>query len=681
MKRLAGVLLIVTAGQLHAQKRPLVPEDLYRLRTASDVTVSPDGKWVVYVQTSIDSASNRYVRDLWAARTDDATPRRLTWTPQSNESAPAFSPDGRLLAFVARREGDERAAEIYVLPFSEPGEARRVTSIARGTSRPVWSPDGSRIAFVVSDSVPADTTRPKTPMSRSEKLAANARKNDPRLITRMSYVAEQSFRAETWGQIYVVDALRDGAAKRITRGDYDHGGPSWSPDGRSILFSAAPPRAAYHPDFEENSDLFSIAADGSGAARNITPDTTYDEGNGEFSPDGKWLAYVRRRLGTYASAGNNELIIARADGTAPSCVTCPLDRSVNAFSWDRQGRLYFTINDRGGVHLYRIAPGARAPQPLITGARGVLTFDVKGGTIAWTEMKPELPSDVYASDLDAKRPRRLTALNDSLLASVFVQPYEEIEYAAADGYRLQGWIMRPPQGASRATPLAVEIHGGPHVMWGPGEASMWLEYQSLAGDGYTVFFPNPRGSEGYGFEHKKAIHRNWGDLPMSDVLAGADSVIARGLADPNRQVITGGSYAGFLTAWIVGHTDRFKAAVAQRGVYDMVSWWGMANTYRLFESEFAIRPWEDPELSWKASPIAYAANIHTPLLLLHGEQDYRVGLGGVQTLYRMLKSQQKEVQLVLYPREGHEVTRSGEPHHRVDHMARILDWFDRHLGK
>ena len=293
-------------------------------------------------------------------------------------------------------------------------------------------------------------------------------------------------------------------------------------------------------------------------------------------------------------------------------------------------------------------------------------------------MKPAEPSDVYASDIDAKRSRRLTSLNDSLLATVNVQPYEEVWYAAADGSRVQGWIVRPPAGASRTTPLAVEMHGGPHVMWGPGEASMWLEYEALAGAGYTVFFANPRGSDGYGFEFKKAIHRNWGDLAMSDVLIGADTVLNRGLANSSKQYITGGSYAGYLTAWIVGHTDRFKAAVAQRGVYDMVSWWGMANTYRLYESEFASFPWEDPEMAWKASPIAYVANIHTPLLLLHGEQDYRVGLGGVQTFFRMLKAQGKDVEMVLYPREGHEVTRSGEPHHRVDHMSRIIEWFDSH---
>lgn len=682
MKRALSIAFLLLP--LHAasaqQKRPIVPEDLYRLRTASDVTVSPDGKWVVYVQTSIDSAGNRYVRDLYAVTADGTTKRRLTFTPQSNEGSPAFSPDGNSLAFVARREGDERAAEIYVLPFNAPGEARRVTTIARGTAQPVWSPDGTRIAFAVADSTQADTTKSKTPLDRHNRLAANAKKNDPRVLNRLDFVAEQSFREDRWGQIYVVDASGEGAvAKRITAGDYPHNGATWSADGRTLVFSAEPPRGNYHPDFEEDADLFSVSADG-GAPQNLTHTTDYSEFAAQYSPDGKWLAFMRRKLGDFETAVNGELVIAGADGSDPTCITCALDRGVNSFAWDKLGRMYFTVGDRGGVQLYRAASKDWKPQPLLTGARGVLTFDVAGNTIAWSQMKPELPSDVYAADIDGKKEHRLTTLNDSLLATVFVQPYEEVWYTAPDGAKLQGWIVKPPRGANKSTPLAVEMHGGPHVMWGPGEASMWLEYEALAGDGYTVFFANPRGSDGYGFEFKKAIHRNWGELPMSDVLTGVDTVLARGLADPNKQYLTGGSYAGFLTAWMVGHTDRFKAAVAQRGVYDMVSWWGMANTWRLYESEFSSRPWEDPDLAWKASPVAYAANIHTPLLLLHGEQDYRVGLGGVQTLYRMLKEQGRDVQLVLYPREGHEVTRSGEPSHRVDHMSRILDWFDTHTA-
>jgi dipeptidyl aminopeptidase/acylaminoacyl peptidase len=697
--RILLFLLATFTTQLPAQqKRALVPEDLYRMRTAGDVVVSPDGRWVVYVQTAVDSPSNRYVRDLYAARSDGSATRRLTYTPQSNEGSPSFSPDGRYLAFTARREGDERAAEIYILPFTEPGEARRVTQLARGTSRPVWSPDGSRIAFTVNDSTAADTTKQKSD-SRTEKLAANARKNDPRVITRLNYVGEQSFNDERWSQIYVVDAHAEGAqARRITSGDFASSSPAWSADGKSLVYSARPAKGNYHADYEQDSDIYIIAVDGNSQPRNLTPggrsgltaavagragvrggDVVYQETNPRFSPDGKWIAFTRSALGQHQTAVNTQLVVMNADGSTPACVTCGMDRDAGSFAWDQRGDLYFTVPDRGGVHLYRSTQNQRSPTALLTGARGVLSFDVAGGMIAWAEMNPARPSDVYTAPVAApSRSRRLTMLNDSLLAAMHVQPYEEMWYAAPDGYRVQGWIVRPPQGATRNTRLAIEMHGGPHVMWGPGEPSMWLEYQSLAGAGYTVFFSNPRGSEGYGFEHKKAIHRNWGDLPMGDVLAGADSVIARGWADPQKQYITGGSYAGYLTAWIISRTNRFKAAVAQRGVFDMVSWWGMATTWRLYESEFGSTPWEDPQLAWQHSPITYAANIETPLLLLHGEQDFRVGLGGVQTLFRMLKAQGKEVELVLYPREGHEVTRSGEPHHRVDHMLRIIEWFERH---
>lgn len=698
----SAVILTFTAPTFslaQTTKRVLVPEDLNRLRVASDVTLSPDGKWAVYVHSTVDSVKNRYVRDLYAVATDGSAKRRLTWTPVANEGSPVFSPDGRFIAFVARREGDEQAAEIYVLPFTEPGEARRVTSIAKGTSRPVWSPDGRRLAFTVGigpDTTTKDTSGTKQPRTRAQKLADAARKNDPRVIERLDYVDETAFQENRWSQIYVVDALAEGAtAKRITIGEFSHSAPTWTADGRSLIYSAAPPKGQYHPDYEQDSDLFITLADSGSTARNLTPGGRsgltaplagraatgaghYSESTPGVSPDGKWLAYVRRTLGEHQTAANNELVVANMDGSQPACVSCGMDRSVSAYVWGSDNRIYFTIADRGGVHLYRSNETERTPRRLIDGARGVLSFDVAANRIAWVEMNPQRPSDVYAADSLGKNMRGLTALNDSLLATVHVQPYEELWYAGRDGVKLQGWIVRPPQGATRTTPLAVEMHGGPHIMWGPGEASMWLEYQSLAGAGYTVFFSNPRGSEGYGFAHTKAIHRNWGDLPMSDVLAGADTVIARGLANPDKQFITGGSYAGYLTAWIIGHTNRFKAAVAQRGVFDMVSWWGMANTWRLYESEFGSAPWQDPKLALEASPIAYAGNINTPLLLLHGEQDFRVGLGGVQTLFRMLKAQGKEVQLVLYPREGHEITRSGEPKHRIDHMLRIIDWFEMH---
>jgi dipeptidyl aminopeptidase/acylaminoacyl peptidase len=229
-----------------------------------------------------------------------------------------------------------------------------------------------------------------------------------------------------------------------------------------------------------------------------------------------------------------------------------MDRSAGSPRWGPGGWLYFTAQSDGAVALYRVRPGEGAPQRVVSGPRGVLGFDVAGSTVAWAQMSPQRPSDVYAAALDGTGERRLTTLNDSLLARVYVADYEEIRYPSFDGKPVQGWFLRPIGGvAGQRPPLAVEMHGGPHTMWGPGEASMWLEFQSLAGAGYTVFFANPRGSEGYGEAWLRAIHQSWGSPPARDILTGADSVLARGLADPAKQAVTGGSNAGYMTAWLV----------------------------------------------------------------------------------------------------------------------------------
>ena len=267
---------------------------------------------------------------------------------------------------------------------------------------------------------------------------------------------------------------------------------------------------------------------------------------------------------------------------------------------------------------------------------------------------------------------------------MYVGDYEEIWYPSFDGRRIQGWFIRPFPAAVPAgeqAPLAVEIHGGPHAMWGPGESSMWLEYQMLAGAGYTVFFSNPRGSGGYGEEGLRSIHRDWGTSPANDILIGADSVLARGLADPDRQTVTGGSYAGYMTAWIIANAapERFEAAVSQRGVYDLGIWYGSSNTWRLFEGEFGTRPWEDSEITRAQSPITYVANIQTPLLMLHADTDFRTTVASAEAMYRAMKVLDKDVEFVRYPREGHELSRAGEPAHRVDRLLRILEFFERHV--
>ncbi len=683
------------------EKRPVTALDLYHLRTPSGVAVSPDGRRVAYVVTQVDSAENRYRRDLWIAAADGSGARRLTWTGAAGLGDPSWSPDGRSLAFTAARAGGP--SQLWILPLEEGGEAWPLTELRTGAGNPAWSPRGDRIAFTSSltpEELAEETGRKREPAKTDAaairnihrdraaamaairaKLEENARGRDPRHVTRRNYLGETSLAEERWAQLYVVDVRPGAKPLRLTAGEYASGAPSWSPDGRSLVFAATPPEGEQHADYADDSDLFVVDAAG-GTPRRIA-EPRFGAANPRWSPDGRWLLYQRQPIDTVvASAVNSELVAIRPDGSERRSLTASLDRGVGSYALTPDGWLYFTAQTEGSIPLYRTRLDRPDPRQVVTGPRGVTSFDVGGSTVAWSQVSPQRPGDVHSARLDGTAERRLTTLNDSLLAQVYVGDYEEIRYPSFDGRRIQGWFIRPigHRPGSRP-PLALEMHGGPHVMWGPGEASMWLEFQTLAGAGYTVFFANPRGSSGYGNEWLQSIHRNWGTPPARDILIGVDSVLARGLADPARQAVTGGSYAGYMTAWLIAKEapERFRAAVSQRGVYDLGTWWGASNTFELFEGEFGTFPWRDPQIVREQSPITYVENIRTPLLMLHGESDYRTTIAGADLMYRAMKSLDKTVEFVRYPREGHEVTRSGEPAHRVDHLYRIVEWFDRYV--
>jgi dipeptidyl aminopeptidase/acylaminoacyl peptidase len=262
---------------------------------------------------------------------------------------------------------------------------------------------------------------------------------------------------------------------------------------------------------------------------------------------------------------------------------------------------------------------------------------------------------------------------------VQVAPTEEIRYTAPDGQEIQGWIVKPPDfSAKEQWPLALNIHGGPHVMWSPAAHAMWLEWQLHAARGYVVFFCNPRGSDGYGDDFRTFIHNNWGEAEMDDILSGVDEVVARGYVDEKRMALTGGSYGGFMTAWIIGHDNRFAAAVSQRGVYNLMSFFGTTDVPRLIEYEFETLAFDDPEKMWHYSPFAYVRKMRTPLLLIHSDNDYRVPIADAEQMFTALKKLRRTVEFVRYPREGHELSRSGEPEHRIDRLERMTGWFDKY---
>jgi dipeptidyl aminopeptidase/acylaminoacyl peptidase len=302
----------------------------------------------------------------------------------------------------------------------------------------------------------------------------------------------------------------------------------------------------------------------------------------------------------------------------------------------------------------------------------------RAGRLAFTVSAPEFPRDVFVAEADGSRMKRLTCVNDDWLKERYVAIPKEMCYKSPDGWEIQGWVLYPPDFSPRRKyPMVLEIHGGPQAMWTPAGGTMWHEFNVMAGAGYITFFCNPRGSDGYGAGFAKGLLNDWG-ASMPDIMAGVDQVIAEGNVDESRVCITGGSYGGWATTWIIGHTHRFAAAAALRGVYHLISFDGATDINNFIQSAFGVYHWQNHETLWQQSPLAHVKNIKTPLLILHADNDFRVPVVDAEQLFAALKRLGRRAQFVRYPREGHEQTRSGEPKHRVDSMQRILDWFAKH---
>ena len=690
--------------------KPITPESLYDLIMLDDVQVSPDGAYAVFTRTQADPSSNDYRRAIWIKDLSkpNAPARPLTAGPK--DRMPRWSPDGAHLAFIAER-GDK--PQVFVLPMRVPGEARSVTAHPNGVSAFAWSRDGRQIAFVArmrADECEEEDKRrrddaprqPRDPWAikreKEQKQHEEAMRADPRVIARVPYRTGTAFIEDRYDHLYVV-ALGDPAAEapapqaaRLTPDDSaaNFGPPAWSADGQTIYSTYT--RDPDSGELFRYVDIVRFAVESTERRFARQPLAGYSCYTPLPSPDGRWLAF-ERSLDDPAAYQPATLAIAplRDDGTvemdAAIDLTEALDRSLGAFDWSPDGRfLYFTLNKDGAVNLWR----ARVPrssrsrrvvvEPLTDAALEINSFDVlPDGRAAFIASAPNDPSALYLLD-KAQRIRRLYQPNARFLAEHAVGRVQALRYRS-DEHTIYGWVVLPPDfDPAKQYPLVVQMHGGPHVMWGPATRSMWHEFQTMASAGYAVFYCNPRGSDGYGNAFWHANRGDWGDGPMRDVLRGVDFVVARGYVDRKRMYLTGGSYAGYLTAWIIGKDHRFAAACAQRGVYNLLS---MRNTTDVpfFNDREAggITPWDDPQALWRMSPIALAPQMRTPLLIEHSEQDYRVPIEQAEQLFQALRLQRKEVVFIRWPREGHDLSRSGEPRHRVERIQRMIEWFNAHV--
>lgn len=671
------------------EKRNITAEDVYKFISVEDPRISPDGRWIAYVQVAADKMENGYKRNIWLASTSGGNLIQLTRS--NKDTQPRWSPDGQWLAFTSAR--DEKP-QIYVLRIGDPGgEARALTSMMNGANSPAWSPDGSQIAFLAgmnaAERVKEDSKEEET--KPADKLEGKHRKErkeleetkrwDPRVVWRIPYRSGTSYLSDRFTQVYVMataEGLEKEAAKprRLTGADADHNAPQWTPDGEYILTGRMD-----NPEGDEPwrwSNLYRVRV-ADGTQEKITDDVFTCFGPLP-SPDGQWIAFGRvphDRL----SERITRLSVMPAAGGETQDLTMGLNRNIGDYKWmpDSSG-LLFTALDEGNIEIYRVLVGSGEVEKVISGVTQIEQFDInEEAGIAYTAGTPENPSELYWQDSSVDEAVQMTHVNEAFLNSIFIQEFHEMRWQSSTGEEIQGWYMLPTGYKEGETyPLVVNIHGGPHVMWGPGMKSMWQEWQFHAARGYAVFFCNPRGADGYGEEFQLALHGKWGSVAMDDILTGMDLLLEKGFVDPKRLVITGGSYGGYMTAWIVGHSDRFVAAAAQRGVYNLLGFGGVTDIPSFVHNEFGVEPWEDPMFLWENSPLAYADKIKTPLLLIHSENDFRVPISEGEQLFAYVRRTGGTVRLVRFPRDGHEMTRSGEPEHRISSLTHIIDWFDQY---
>ena len=693
--------------------RPPRPDDLYRLLFPLDPQLSPDGSRVAFTVKRTATGKEGYRQSIWMAPADGSSDVRQVTIGARTDRLPRFSPDGRTLAFLSDRrlqveeEPDRpRSArdrddcdQVYLLPL-DGGEARRLTDLPRSVDEYWWSPDSSTLAVLTSSlgrTVADDRRRRGRP---PKPKPGEAPPSDYRYIDRLGYQANGAgFVDDREAHIWLVDVVT-GETRRLLAGPSAESQLAWSPDGTRIAFAANRHR---DPDLVARSGIYVVDV----ATREVTtiaggPDAGF--GHPVWAPDGSAIVCLGERypragyragIWRFAADGSDSGpdggtdLLAGSDLKPDAGLTSDVTIGESAtLRVTRDGRhVLFTAPIDGAYELWRVPViGGAAPERLtedrhaLSGWTAGAAPDGKADLVAAVRSTASSFPEVVAYRIPgtgrAGAPRVLTNLNGELAGELsLVEPLER--HWSSGAWEIQGWLY---PGGPGVQPLVVEIHGGPHALYGWAPT---LEWQILAGTGISVLACNPRGSEGYGEAFNRANLGDWGDGPMADVLAGVDQAIADGLADPDRLGVTGGSYGGYLTNWIIGHTDRFRAALTCRSVVDMRALFltGDISGGQWARLEFGRYPWEDPEYFDRISPLHHVAEIRTPLLIQHSERDLRTTILQAETLFTVLRSLRRPVRLMRVPEESHELTRSGTPFRRAESLAQVRDWFVHYLVK
>jgi dipeptidyl aminopeptidase/acylaminoacyl peptidase len=661
MRLIVGSILlchVALSGALPAQgTRPVRATDIYRLRDVTDPRISPEGEWIAYTVTTVDSTKDKSDSDVWMVKWDGSRTLRLTSSPES-EASPRWSPDGRYLSFVSGRY-ESKGGQVWLLDRAG-GEAVRLTEFKGGVADHEWSPDGTRLAILSHDPDPEDA-KPDSLKSKNPK---------PLVIDRYHFKEDgDGYLDRRRDHIYIIDVASKKVVQ-VTTGDFDESSPRWSPDGKRLAFVSS--RGA-DPDRENNSDLFVIDAAAGATARQLTTWTGPDR-SPVWSPDGTQIAYLQGSEPQISAYNQEQLAVIASTGGTPRLLTTALDRDVSDPTWTPDGKsITVLVPDDRVVYVASVSLADGQITKTLEGRRVVTGIDVApGGRTVARSATAARPMELFA--LEGHALRALTHVNDSLFTVLQLGTTEDISFKNKDGFTV-GALLVKPAGFVAGTkyPLILRIHGGPN---GQDAHQFSLERELLAAQGYLVLAVNYRGSSGRGQAWKKSIFADWGNKEVQDLLAGVDFVIASGIADPNRLGLGGWSYGGILTDYTIATTTRFKAATSGAGSALQSTMYGSDQYIYQYEKELGA-PWQNPKAWEKVSyPFWHADRIKTPTLFLGGEKDFNVPIAGSEQMYQALKSQGIDTQLIVYPGQFHGITR---PSFVRDRLERYVGWYDKYL--
>ena len=649
MKKLwCYVVLLPVVSALAAAPRGVTAEDYLAFKNVTDVKISPDGRQVAYVVTAVNAKDNRRESQIWIVPRDGSRPGRQ-FTTGSSVRQPRWKPDGSSLAFVSTRPDKP---QVFELPLSG-GEARQLTKLDNGVETFQWSPDGTRLVCV-------------------SKAGPARGASDVRHYTSITYkFNDTGWYDEKRSHLFLVD-VKTGDSTQLTTGDTrNDADPRWSPDGTRIAFAT---EDITQPVFKNN-DIYVITASRGPLAR--INDTQGAMRLPRWSPDGGKIAYS----GAMSEADAPKVWIAPAAGGGKPVPSNDLDLVPAEMEWVSEHELYFEAPWHGEIQIFRLNPQGGKPDSLSKGPRGIHHMDInkEAGAMAYTANDFKHLDDLFVAGLAGQNEKRLSDVNRELLSQLELQDVERVPYKAADGLALDGFFVKPlGWQAGKTYPMVLSIHGGPASMYG---VDWFHEFQVYAARGWAVFFCNPRGSAGYGEKFQRGVDKEWGGKAYTDIMSGVDVILAKyAWIERDRVGVTGGSYGGFMTNWVVSHTNRFKAAVTLRSISNFVSDEGTRDGAYGHARDFGGDLFENFDYYWNTSPLKYAANVKTPTLILHSDNDLRVPLEQGEQWFRALKHFGVTTEFVIFPRENHNLTRTGEPKHLIESLNWQIYWFDRFLN-